>query len=545
MAFAFRASAVYDSASSASAVCNKPTGTVDNDIMFAMVCSNTALNNSAPAGWTSRASRSLTGGFYQLYSKLASSEGASYTWGFAAAQKVKVTIITYTGGFDTANHFQTSSNTSYVVNNTTCRAAAATVTVNRSRSPVIVFGSCLNASAVTFTKPTDIDNSAFAEDYDGGSTSSTFWTSIDSAVSTFTGTTGTMDLTMSAGGTNKTAFCIVLNPSPSEGENRYWVGGTGNWAVTAGSHWATTSGGTATASVPNLYDTAYFDLHGNEPTDAAYTVTITANQSIASLDASFTGTTKVTIAGSSSLTLSGSLALSGGAAQVIWSHTGTFIFNSASSVTCNTNGVEMNAYMNFGNGAAGTYTLTSDLILKANFNRSAGTFSSGVYNIYLRGTAQTCFGAFTATSFIIDATAAGVYDFRDSCTVTTFTLSSIKAHTIYIADTKTLTVTNLTMSGDATNQVILSTNAGNTGTSSISKASGTVNVSYVSIRNSNATGGATFNAFTSNGNIDLGTNTGWIFSSTAIKTINGLAKASVKTFNGLAIASIKNINGLA
>jgi hypothetical protein len=31
----------------------------------------------------------------------------------------------------------------------------------------------------------------------------------------------------------------------------------------------------------------------------------------------------------------------------------------------------------------------------------------------------------------------------------------------------------------------------------------------------------------------------------AIKTINGLAKASVKTYNGLAIASVKTINGLA
>lgn len=34
-------------------------------------------------------------------------------------------------------------------------------------------------------------------------------------------------------------------------------------------------------------------------------------------------------------------------------------------------------------------------------------------------------------------------------------------------------------------------------------------------------------------------------STSAIKTINGLAKASVKTFNGLAIANVKKINGLA
>ena len=67
----------YDSSSSSSGVCNKPTNTADNDIMFAFICvaSGTAPN-SVPSGW------SLVGntGDYFLYRKLASSEGASYTW---------------------------------------------------------------------------------------------------------------------------------------------------------------------------------------------------------------------------------------------------------------------------------------------------------------------------------------------------------------------------------------------------------------------------------------------------------------------------------
>lgn len=45
----------------------------------------------------------------------------------------------------------------------------------------------------------------------------------------------------------------------------------------------------------------------------------------------------------------------------------------------------------------------------------------------------------------------------------------------------------------------------------ISKSSGTVSVSYASIQDLNATGGATFYALTSNGNINAGGNTGWIF----------------------------------
>lgn len=42
-----------------------------------------------------------------------------------------------------------------------------------------------------------------------------------------------------------------------------------------------------------------------------------------------------------------------------------------------------------------------------------------------------------------------------------------------------------------------------------------------------------------------GTGVQYPFPSSAIKTIDGLAKASVKTVDGLAIASVKNINGLA
>jgi hypothetical protein len=35
------------------------------------------------------------------------------------------------------------------------------------------------------------------------------------------------------------------------------------------------------------------------------------------------------------------------------------------------------------------------------------------------------------------------------------------------------------------------------------------------------------------------------FSTSSIKSINGLAKASIKSINGLAIASVKSVNGLA
>lgn len=52
----------------------------------------------------------------------------------------------------------------------------------------------------------------------------------------------------------------------------------------------------------------------------------------------------------------------------------------------------------------------------------------------------------------------------------------------------------------------------NASAATVSKASGTVSASYTSISYSTATGGARFEAYSSNGNVDGGNNTGWQFS---------------------------------
>jgi len=49
----------------------------------------------------------------------------------------------------------------------------------------------------------------------------------------------------------------------------------------------------------------------------------------------------------------------------------------------------------------------------------------------------------------------------------------------------------------------------------LSDSSGTNSVSFVSIKDINATGGATWNAFVTNGNVDDGNNTGLGFPSSA------------------------------
>lgn len=83
----------------------------------------------------------------------------------------------------------------------------------------------------------------------------------------------------------------------------------------------------------------------------------------------------------------------------------------------------------------------------------------------------------------------------------------------------TTTVSNFTLAGDS--GAITSLDSSSPGTQfTLTKSSGTVTASYLDIQDSNATGGAYWNA--SDGtNIDSGNNTGWWFTPKPISTVNG------------------------
>jgi len=89
--------------------------------------------------------------------------------------------------------------------------------------------------------------------------------------------------------------------------------------------------------------------------------------------------------------------------------------------------------------------------------------------------------------------------------------NSVQPATVTFTSGTTQTFTdNFSLSGTAGNLVTIqsSTTSGHT----LSKASGVISVSYCTISRSNATGGASWYAFTSNGNVDGGNNSGWNFS---------------------------------
>jgi hypothetical protein len=103
----------------------------------------------------------------------------------------------------------------------------------------------------------------------------------------------------------------------------------------------------------------------------------------------------------------------------------------------------------------------------------------------------------------------GTFAFQDALTQGSTRAFTITNGTVQLKNGVTSTVGAFATS--STNQKFLqSTLAGSQAT--LSQASGTVNASNLTIQDINATGGATWQAFTTNNNVDAGNNLGWDFS---------------------------------
>lgn len=104
---------------------------------------------------------------------------------------------------------------------------------------------------------------------------------------------------------------------------------------------------------------------------------------------------------------------------------------------------------------------------------------------------------------------AGALTIQQSNTFANIT-NTVQPATITLTAGTTQTVSAFGVSGTAGNLITLnSSSAGSQAT--LSDSSGVNSVSYTSIKDINATGGATWNAFVTSGNVDDGNNTGWDF----------------------------------
>lgn len=180
--------------------------------------------------------------------------------------------------------------------------------------------------------------------------------------------------------------------------NRFWVGGNGTWNGTAGTKWATTSGGAGGAAVPTSADDVFLD-----GASGANTVTVNAVATCLSLNCTgFTGT--LTNANNTAIDIYGSCTLVAGMTL-----SGTFFsFNfraTAIGKTVTMGGKTIQGFCQF-LGVGGGWTLQDALAVAAGFSLSlfAGTLDTngkavtGGWQITPSSTATLTLGASTLTA---------------------------------------------------------------------------------------------------------------------------------------------------
>lgn len=177
--------------------------------------------------------------------------------------------------------------------------------------------------------------------------------------------------------------------------DRYWVGGTANWDGTAGTKWATTSGGAGGAAVPTSADNVFFDANSG-----ANTVTVGATVNCA--DLTFTGFTG-TFAGSSTVNIYGSLlAVSG----MTWTQSRLSFGATTSGKTITTAGKLATTDITF-NGSGGIWTLQDAINTTGSISLDSGTLDTNNYNIDC-GSFRKWGGTLTLGSTILTASANNI-----------------------------------------------------------------------------------------------------------------------------------------
>lgn len=343
--------------------------------------------------------------------------------------------------------------------------------------------------------------------------------------------------------------------------NRYWVGGSADWDATAGTKWALTSGGAGGEAVPTTTDDVFFDANSG-----AVTVNLQSLPTVLSVDfTGFTGTftdsssgngisftgnltfgSGMTVAGTWSITYVGTSGTSVLRSNGIAGLVGTLVINGVGGTlqlfdtltkTATTGGginlmngtLDLNGQtahvpalstnntntrgIIFGGGILElTITTASNVVASNTTGLTLDASGGGTVKIIGSTTNRRTFiggGASWPLVWFSNATANGILRITGSNTFSELRCDT-PPQTIEFTDGTTQTVTTFDVNGTAGNLITLAGTS--TGGWTISKSSGTVSVEYCTISYSTATGGATWEAFTADGNVDGGNNTGWLFS---------------------------------
>jgi len=220
-----------------------------------------------------------------------------------------------------------------------------------------------------------------------------------------------------------------------------------------------------------------------------------------------------------------------------FTYTGTssvnFTYSGSSGVrTVSTGGTELNVLnVNIVAGSDGFSFANGSSVKGVNFSGYSGTslFGNGTFNVYgdliLSPTMVVGGGntSFRATSGVQKVSTAGrlvdvpltfngvggTVEFQDALIQGASRAFSIANGTVKLKAGTSNIVGVFSTSGTA-QKFLQSTLDGSQST--LSQTAGVVSTSFLTIKDINATGGATWNSFTTNGNVDGGNNLGWDFS---------------------------------
>jgi hypothetical protein len=181
------------------------------------------------------------------------------------------------------------------------------------------------------------------------------------------------------------------------------------------------------------------------------------------------------------------------------------------------NGARSYGTIDFSNGGTSTFTTPGSFTSQAAsiygnlILNSTMVVTGGTNTLQMRATSgtKTITSAGQTMDFPLQINGlGGTFACFDALTLGSTRALTIADGTLQLKAGTTSTVGSFVTSG--TNQKYLqSTTPGTQAT--ISQSSGTVFVSYLTIQDSNATGGATWTAFVTSQNVDAGNNTGWDF----------------------------------
>lgn len=260
--------------------------------------------------------------------------------------------------------------------------------------------------------------------------------------------------------------------------SRFWVGGTGTWDNATTTNWSASTGGAGGASVPAAADAVTFDgsSGGGVVTVAA---TINGSNTISSLTmGAFTGTLDFSV-NNPSVSM-GSMSISGAGTRTLKLGSGTFTLTAPS--TTNIFDASTTTGLTF---LCGTSTIA--FVPSSTPNNSFGMAGGGL--------------TYNNVSFTFGSSAARAAFITGNNTINVLTIGPNINMQFSAGATQTLT--SLVANGAAGSSGLLL--GGASGVSTISIASGSINLIWIGVRSLTFSGGATFAAANS---LDLGGNTG-------------------------------------